>query len=38
MYVPVVVSDFLRSMLVVDCRERPSAREMLESEEFRRLG
>jgi hypothetical protein len=37
MDVPVVVKDFLRSMLVVDCMKRPSAREVLESEEFRRL-
>jgi hypothetical protein len=38
MDVPVVVKDFLRSMLVVDYMKRPSAREVLDSEEFRRLG
>jgi hypothetical protein len=36
--VPVVVKDFLRSMLVVDYTKRPSAREVLDSEEYRRLG
>jgi hypothetical protein len=36
--VPVVVKDFLRSMLVVDYTKRPSARKVLDSEEYRRLG
>jgi hypothetical protein len=37
MDVPVMVRDFLRSMLMVDYKKRPSAREVLGSEELRRL-
>jgi hypothetical protein len=37
MNVPVVVMDILRSMLVVDYRKRPTAREVFGSEELRRL-
>jgi hypothetical protein len=38
MDVPSVVKDFRTSIFVVDYRNRPSAKEVLGSEEYRRLG